>query len=291
MDGSSQTRSKVSRKALGSLGLCVLARLISLQGAQTSVALINQVYSLQDGTNWNGTYTTAGTVNATDLSCYYHHRYEEQKYACESSPEAVHGIAHAYGLYAFGSLTPGNDCVRYDDIDDVLRSQTNPKYYCRRTPGQREFAYRFLEYNPDDTERTYPHLTDRAITASAAQCQQYSVTKVESVTTKSGRWLNYTYENRDINGSILLPIAVDNFYGTVYTYQGSKTPEEATTTRKGDSIFYQCPVTINEVRNAQLPAHEVSPGIARLAAASIGLQGGQSDEVNGWKQSSFFPIA
>ncbi|KAL9007493.1 MAG: hypothetical protein Q9173_007254, partial [Seirophora scorigena] len=276
-------------------------------GAQNSVALITQVYSLQDGTNWKGTYTRADKVNTADLSCYYHHHYEEQTYTCESSPETVHGIAHAYGLYAFGSLTPGNDCVPYNDIDDVLRSQTTPKYYCRRTPGRREFAYRFLEYNPDDTERTYPRLTDRTITASAGQCQQYSFVKVESVTTKSGKWSNYTYENGDINGSILLPVAVDTFYGTVYTYRGVKTPEEAKTyacgdrcilmwahatgTGNGDSLFYQCPVTINEVRNAQLPAHEVSPGIARLAAASIGLQGGKSDAVNGWAQSSFFPIS
>lgn len=111
------------------------------------------------------------------------------------------------------------------------------------------------------------------------------------------------------DGSILLPVQIDSFDGTVYTYRGFKTPQNATVWACGPrciwvwahktalgsekSTFYQCPVIVNPVRSDQTPlqeAHEVSDDIARLAASSIALQGGTSDRDNGWCQSQFYPL-
>lgn len=260
---------------------------------------------MQGGTNWNGTYIRPARINASDLSCYYHHLYDDQKYVCDPSPEVVQGIVHAYGEYAFGSLSDSNDCVNYTNVEDVLRSGTNPKYYCRRTSGQQEFAYRFLEYNPQDHQRTYPFVTDRVITASAGQCYQYSLLRREKVA--GGISFNFTYTNKTFSDSILIPAQIDNFDGTVYIYRAFNTPQNATIYSCGPrciwmwahrtllgkepSTFYQCPITVNSVQNVLQDAHQVTDDIARLAASSIGLQGGNSDPDLGWAQFQFYPIA
>lgn len=264
---------------------------------------------MQDGTNWNGTYIRPDQVNASDLSCFYHHLYDAQEFVCETSPENYHGVVHTYGDSAFESLSSGNDCVKYTNVEDILRSRTNPKYYCRRTPRQQEFAYRFLEYNPQDHQRTYPYLTDRVITVSAGQCYDYSLSSIEK--TPDGKWFNYTYTNDTISGSILLPIHIDTFDGTVYIYRGPESPENITTWRcnsrciwmwahktvgqNDKSTFYQCPITVDLVQNVSQDEHQdehqVSDDIARLAASSIGLQGGKSDPDKGWAQFQFYPVS
>ena len=266
---------------------------------------------MRDGTDWTGTYIRAGWVNATNLSCYYHHLYDAEQYVCDPSPETVHGIVHVYGEYAFGSLSPGHNCENYINLDDILNSQNNPKYFCRRTPGQQQFAYRFLEYNPHDNNRAYPFLTNRVITASAGPCYNYSLSHVQKGSVTGGKWSNYTYSNGTFNGSILLPVQVDTFDGTIYTYRGFQTPQNATIMACGQrciwmwahktvsgsdrSTFYQCPVTIDPVNSTSekslQEAHKVSDDIARLAASSIGLQGGKADPDHGWTQFQFYPIS
>jgi len=280
-----------------------------------SVALINQVYSLQDGTNWHGTYVEPNRkVNASDLSCYYHHIYDANKTKCDPAPETIHGIAHSYGDYAFGSLTEGNGCESYTTVDDVIASRNNPRYFCRRTTGQHEFAYRFLEYNPKDLQRSYPYLTDRVITASSAQCDQYLVTNIDHGIVQDGIFSNYTYTNDDKTKTeyILMPVAADSFDGTIYIFRGWHVPEKAEIYACGDrcmsmwvfknqlwgdhNLFFNCNVTVNEVRNAMDDAHKISNGMARIAASTIGLQGGKPNEgkrkmKEGWTQWSFYPIS
>lgn len=268
--------------------------------------------SVQDGTDWTGTCLRQDQVNPTDLSCYYHHLYDLRKYVCDSSPENVQGIVHAYGEYTFGSLSYGQDCEYYNNVKDILHSQHKPMYFCRRNPGQQEFAYRFLEYNPHDDQRIYPFLTSCVITASAGPCYNYSLSSVEKGSVTGGKWSNYTSFDSDhtFNGSILLSAQVDSFDGTVYTYRGFQTPQNETVWACGQrciwmwahktvlgseqSTFYQCPVTVNPVQSNQetlQEAHKVTDDIARLAASSIALQGGNSDSDHGWSQSQFYPIS
>ena len=252
-------------------------------------------------------------VNAANLSSYCHFVYDAHKYNCEPTPESLHGVVHAYGEYAYGSLHEGYDCVKYTTVGDIRRSRANPKYYCRRTPGQQEFAYRFLEYNPIDHQRSYPFLTDRLITASAGLCYIYSVSSVERGTDVGGKWSTYTYANKTFNSSILLPVSVDTFDGTIYIYRGFNVPQNATVWSCGSrcmwmwahktvapnepSTFYQCPITVYPVQYKYsqetylADAHQVSDDVARLAASSIGLQGGNSDPTVGWTQFQFYPVS
>ena len=290
------------------LSISAYRLLTAPQAAQTAVILISQAFSVQDGTDWTGTYVRPDQVNATDLSCYYHYMYDSRKYVCDPSPENVQSIVHTYGEYTYGSLSYDQDCEYYNDTKDILHSRKKSRYFCRRTPGQQEFAYRFLEYNPHDNQRIYPFLTRRWITASAGPCYNYSLSSVEKGSVTGGKWSNYTYSNGTFNGSIMLPVQIDSFGGTVYTYRDFQIPQNATIWACGkrciwvwahktalgseQSTFYQCPVTVNPVQSNETlqEAHKVSNDIARLAASSIALQGGNSDRDNGWSQSQFYPF-
>ena len=249
-----------------------------------------------------------GQVNAANLSSYCHYTYDTKLYNCDPLPSRLHGIVHAYGEYTYGSMTYGEDCGHYTDSHDILHSQKNPKYFCRRTPGQQEFAYRFLEYNQKDTLRIYPALTKRVITVSAGPCLDYAFSSVSKGSDTREPWSNYTYSNGTFNGSISLPMQIDTFDGTVYTYRGFNVPQNASVWACGDrcmwmwahktatpseqSTFYQCPVTVKSVQyhGTLQEKHKVPGGIARLAASSIALQGGNSDPDLGWSQSQFYPV-
>jgi hypothetical protein len=47
--------------------------------------------------------------------------------------------------------------------------------------------------------------------------------------------------------------------------------KNVSTSLEGD--FYECNVTVSEVTNARVPAHQIVDHVARLAAGSIGLNG------------------
>lgn len=212
-----------------------------------------------------------GTVSATNLTCYFHYGYTTRVYTCpqESQAEVVQGIAHAYGEYAFGDISPNSDCGRYNETSEILKSRNMHGYYCRRTRDRQEFAYRFLEYNKDDQQGVYPSFTNQIITASATQCFEYS--EVSSAKTMDSNGilvaLNYTYTNHSSNGngSIVIPIQSGALGSTTYIYPGANIPQNAIRWNCGrrciwmwahkipgqgeNSTFYQCSINISLVSN------------------------------------------
>lgn len=179
------------------------------------------------------------------------------------------GLAHSYG-----QLTLSSDCGNYNDISDVLKSKHNFEYYCRRTENQQEFAYRFLEYNPDDSQKSYPWLTDRVITASSGKCDVYK----EIQSTEGPDIRNYTYlDGTDVKW-IAIPYAVEQPSATAYIYRGFHKPEDADLQQCGSrciriwahrnigngqaSEFYRCPITISNVINTSDDAQIVPDNVA-----------------------------
>lgn len=156
-----------SSRRLWMLLFCATWILLNLS-AQVSVALINLTYSLNDGTDWSGTYTIPGTANVSDISCY--HRGGD---CPKDHADITQATAHANG-----ELATGAECGPYNTTADILSSKEDYTYFCRRTPGQQEFAYRFNEYNPTDEQKTFPHFTNRIITASSGPCMEYSQTNI-----------------------------------------------------------------------------------------------------------------
>lgn len=271
--------------------------------AQTSVALINLTYNLNDGTDWNGTYTRDGIVNASNLACYFGNPHKK----CPSEPDLIQGRANTYGR-----APPISTLGYYDEIQDVYKSRYNYGYYCRRTLG--ECAYRFVEYNPDDQQKTYPILTNRLITASADQCFTYMPTespRPAKDTSGDMEALNFTVFNGSVHEQLVIPKQSGGTGATTYIYRGIRTPQEATKVRCGDrcvwmwahksggkdenSTFYKCSINISDVTNTNNDTRKNVPNdVARLAASAIALQGRwakkpDSDEKI-WTQFQFYPF-
>lgn len=248
-----------------------------------AVASISLTYSVDDGTDYQSTFIRDGIVNASYLSCY-----QRAGLDCKTSIATGHALAHAYGE----SGSPFA-CGEYTELAEVLKSTTYYMYYCRQTPQKQEFAYRFIEYNPADESNSYPHFTNRIITAWSGACLSYNVTGMVKVPeiSNDGQGQNMSYGNSTFNGSINIPGSALGLASTTYIYRDNNPPEENPATACGDrcimmwasknpgaspnasTTLYQCPINVSPVSNATQDAHQVPASVARIAAASIALQG------------------
>ena len=156
-------------------------------------------------------------------------------------------LAHVYGDNIDGpDSTSYYDCGIYSDVESVINSKQDFPYYCRRNTTIQEFAYRFNEYQSNDTQKAYPHFTNRVITASSGQCTEYNEThfdKTGHIGDDSGdddiyfiSSVKYNYTNSDLDrdGSINIPTSALGREGTTYIFRGPVTPREATDYACGD---------------------------------------------------------
>lgn len=281
-------------------------------------ALISLTYTIDDGINYDGIYLQRGQALVSNLSCYFHD-------ATCPSPVTTDALAHAYGENSLGRFSLPLDCANFSDADSVIHSRENLRYYCRRNTATQEFAYRFNEYNPNDTARTYPHFTDRVLTASSGRCNEYDCVSAsqpvyigDSAFGGSNRIVrafnyisavNYTYTNGTHHGSILIPTSALGYDGTTYIYRGPEAPVNATQYAFGDRglwvwafknfgnhlpdrglKFYECPVSLSKVTNVRDSRHEIPNSVARQAVASIALQGQfkMTNRVPDWTQWQWY---
>ena len=210
-------------------------------------------------------------------------------------------LAHAYG-----EMTLISGCGSYKEIPDVLNSGNNYEYYCRREQDRQEFAYRFNEYNPNDTQLLYPLFTNRIVTASAGECFHYSQVGESRI---GPEMINFEYANESFSGNISIPKQSDGSSGTTYIYRGTEVPQNETEYSCGprclwmwahksqgqgeSSTFIQCPITISSVSYTTRDTEILSDDLARLAASSIALQGrwtGNDSDHPSWTQYQFYPF-
>ena len=165
-----------------------------------------------------------------------------------------------------------------------------PPYFHRKTLNQQQVAYRFNEYNPNDIQRVYPHLTNRTIYAEAKNCTMYKITS-----TDYEYYRTLTYAN-DTEGNVTITIPQDypGKEGTTYIYRGFHGPIQAHLQSCGDrclwmwvyknpsdfpvgspepEVLYKCPVYISDVNNAAMPEHHIPNEVVKMAAAAIALHG------------------
>ena len=255
--------------------------------------MVSLTYSVVDGTNWKDTYTRPGLANASNLKYY-----SIGPHGGYSGDVTNQARAHANGEVALAF-----PCGPYNDTSQILESQDDYRYYCRKTPNRQEFAYCFNEYNPNDTHQSYPRFTNRIITASSGECFEYRM--VGEPRDGSDGNVDYKYTNGTVNGNITIPGQSSAFEGTTYIYQGINTPQKAVKYACGPrciwmwahksrgpnpgqkSVFYQCPITVNLVSNTTDDTQKISDDMARIAAASIALQGRPSSN-NIWKQYQLY---
>lgn len=205
----------------------------SRQIALIAPAILSLICTLEDGRDYNGTYFQDGLPMVPDTKCYYHGS------DCTTDQVPMDQLAHAYGETTLGAeSTDPDNCGDFTDIQSIINSKRDYRYYCRRTTTIQEFGIRFNEYNIADTGRTYPHFTDRVITASSGPCNEYPQVGNPKPTTvgdpnRDGTdfisAFNYTYAiNTTSNGSINIPTSALGMYGTTYIYRGVNATQNET---------------------------------------------------------------
>lgn len=261
--------------------------------AQISVAMISLTYTVVDGTSWNDTYTRPCVSNAANLTCY----------SFLPHSDCAGDVPSQAWAHANGDIALAFPSGAYKDTSQILNSQINNRYYCRRTRLQQEFAYRFNEYNHDDEQGSYPHFRNRTITASAGHCFKYTMVG-EPLFISDGN-TDYEYTNGTYHGNITVPGQTRAWDGTTYIYQGNDTPQKTVTSACGPrciwvwahrsrghgepSTFFKYPITVNPVSNATNETQKIPDGMASLAAASIALQDRPSYQ-NSWSQYQLYPF-
>ena len=219
-------------------------------------------------------------------------------------------MAHSWGeVSQYGGVCKPYNSVA--DISNISNSKLNPPYFCRRTPGQQEFAYRFKEYNPTDKGKSYPHFTERIITVSSGTCIQYNVLDARFPPNTSdcigNPGSNYAFFNSTYNSSLCIPKSSEGWSATIYIYLGAQPPDVDEDSSCGNRCkwiwayrswgpdlidspaIFQCPITVSEVSNTKMDAQQIPDSVARTAAASIALQGqwtGTVEQKN-WIQYQF----
>ena len=96
-----------------------------------------------------------GLVDFPKLDCFYTNR------NCAGAPEANLTTAHNFGM-----LTKAGRKCDYNTDADLQTADQTCEYFGR--PDGSEFAYRFLETNPNDKTTAFPYLTNRTIRASVS---------------------------------------------------------------------------------------------------------------------------
>lgn len=191
------------------------------QAAQTSIALINLIYTVEDGKNWNDVYARPGPVNITDLNCHFNHFHQK---GCPGDVDSQ-STAHAYGQLALDS-----ECGKYETIEDVVNTKFNYSYFCRKIPNRRQSAFRFKEYNHENLADACPRFTNRTVTASSGKFFEYRVVNEtngrDKCDLKDARVFIYT--NDLFTGNISIPIQKLGREGTTYIYRDIQLPKFAT---------------------------------------------------------------
>ncbi|KAL8915222.1 MAG: hypothetical protein Q9171_000341 [Xanthocarpia ochracea] len=240
------------------------------QAAQISLALTSLTYTVDDGTDYRDTYIDSGMVNVSMLSCYFE---QEFPYKCPVNNQRTQALAHAYGETSLAT-----EIHTVNVMDDVLQSDNDNGYYWLNE--SRQYAYRFKEFNPDDVQKIYPFFTNRTITAESRNCISYEVNLDNKQNPDILKWV------------MTIPTAYRDRGGTTYIYRGLLDPKYA---NSPDAVcgsrctyvwayrnpseempkpaLYKCPVSISNVTNARTEMHHVPDGVARVAAASIVVQG------------------
>ena len=264
---------------------------------------------MDGGTNWQGTYTSKGIVSATNLTSFA----DNGKWPTQPQVEQIQ--AHLYGEMGSGQIYR-----TYKDISEVVNSDANVLVYCRQTPYEQEYAFRFSVLNPQDPDAVYPRFTNRIITASSGQCYQYNVTadSLQPALDLNGddaAW-NWKYSNGTVNGSITIPTQYSAWDSTTYIYPGTQIPQKETEYSCGSRCMWmwawkakstlpaddlnqpmaliKCPITVSPVTNVTDDSQIVSDEMAKLAASAIGLQGRfanppQDNHTTTWTQYQLYP--
>ncbi|KAI4209741.1 MAG: hypothetical protein LQ351_007337 [Letrouitia transgressa] len=288
---------------LGGESLMKLAELMKETIAQASIAILGLTYSWDGGTNSTGIVTSRGSVIVPKLDCYYD---DGRCYTTPDAPtEAAPFLAHTYGETASSLF----GCPYTTDEDIFQANQSCTYFYNTAKP---EFAYRYLDFNPNDVAGVYPYLTKRLIKASPGECSQYETFRGRDERDRYGLTLWHFNDGAE-NKTISIPLVNTAFDSTTYIYNDTVVPQDSIDQACGPRCLYiyalrqqgprrdntlntlfQCQINITNVTSVGEDVHILADRNARLAAASIALTGRYTNlisrEVKEWRQYQLYPF-
>lgn len=271
-------------------------------GAQILVAVLPLSASLKSGYNSSGVTVSPGYVNVAKLDCFYRSKSSE----CDEQSQRGPGAATAH-VYGEGGTLRDQRCS-YQSLDDIHKAPQTCLYLAR--DDHREFAVRYADSNPTDVTNAYPYYGEqRIVTIAAEQCNG-NLTALGPGTADYGDGPESDYVWVFQNSTGKYPISVPRpllaFDSTTYIWNGTDLPTNSSWLPCGprcvvlyalrdmqrgpdhEISIFQCHITISPVFNIKNPAHELSDGVARMAAASIALSGRIRRQPSAWRQFQLY---
>lgn len=251
--------------------------------ARVSVAFTGLTYSYDSA---NATGTELGVVLVSEKSRFW------PLGVVEESPPATGAefqTAHFFGEYS-AMMT-----------DNTVESNDYGQQILHWNEQERSWTYAFREYNPE--HQGLVAITNRTISVTAT-CNAYPIVRGQSGLERDIDIFNTT----DGKSMTISDVSVRGPGATVWANPRADINKEATWTcylgprcamiagfqfidpehdEKGNGTLFQCAVNVGEVKNAQVPEHEIEDRIAYIAAGSIGLDG-YSDDPQQWLYQRYF---
>lgn len=271
-------------------------------GAQVLVAVLPFFASLKSGYNSTGVTLSQGYVAVPKLDCFYRRKVTE----CEGDIQSQLDPAIAHVLGEGGTFR--DERCKYQSTDEIHKAPQTCLYLARA--DNREFTVRYADSNPADSIGAYPYYgAQRIVTVTANECNG-------NLTTPNPRLVNgsdgpdseyvWSFENSTGIYDLSVPRTILARDSTTYIWNGTHTPPLATAHACGprcivlfalrdmnrgpnhEITIFQCRITISPIFNGTNPAHELSDGIARTAAASIALSGRWRENFLDWRQFQLY---
>jgi hypothetical protein len=173
-----------------------------------------------------------------------------------------------------GLYTTNNTDFSTNPIEpNVLHNDTVPYYW----EGPSYYQYVFQQWSYDSDSPIGQFYSNRSI-ATLSSCSVFNVTEGANGSTNDIQYQSSTGQMTTRSFKLVQPNSTTYYTNAEAVDCGPRCANVCAFENDGAAgFYYECQVTLSNVTNAYDPAHIISDYTARTAAASIALQGYQSD--------------
>ena len=247
--------------------ICLLWIAVNI-AAQAGVAMLGLTYSTNPSLDPSS--PVLGAVNISNMTQYYFAD-------AVSQTSANQLMAHTYGQMSF-NLNWSIISIDQPDLSPVqpltLVASQGTNYWMADNYGQ----YVFQQWPAESTTTNGAFYSNRTIIANTT-CYVYDVTQGAD---GDSQQIYYTKNGtmQVVDFQMIEPDSTTYYTSPQDGDCGPRCANVCAFENSGSTGFYhECNITISNVNNATLPEHEIPDEIAKLAAASIALQGYQAKNV------------
>jgi hypothetical protein len=189
------------------------------------------------------------------------------------------GLTNIYSQYGemsitYAQLTTNSTNPSINPIEPNLLHNDMYMYYWA---GPDYFQYVFQQWSYDGDSPIGQFYSNRSIAASCT-CAVYDVKEGANGSTNDIQYQSSTGQMMTRSFKLIQPNSTTYYTNAEAIDCGDRCANVCAFENNGEAgYYYECQVTLSNVTNVYDPSHEISDYTARTAAASIALQGYQSD--------------